>query len=222
MPRIPILRMLGFSPFDRLKEHAKKIKEGIGYLGEVLKIYSQGKFKESEKIGNKVVNLEHEADIIKGEISSNLPSSILLPVDRKEFLALLSEQDAILNYAEDAVIWLHMRDTPIPKEVGDGLIAHLNRVLECVEVLEEVVSNFIKLVSRPDIKTKEKLEKLIKDVHRKEWEDDQIGRELAKRIFSMNINPLSVYHLIRFSDLVGEMATHAENAVDRITCMITK
>jgi uncharacterized protein Yka (UPF0111/DUF47 family) len=39
----------------------------------------------------KVSEIEHEADIIKGNIRNHLPSSILIPVDKGRFLWALRE-----------------------------------------------------------------------------------------------------------------------------------
>lgn len=222
MPRIPIIRTLRPSPFEGLLQHAGKVKECIDILGKAIEKYYQGNLKESEKLCDEIMRLEHEADQIKNKISQELPTGIFLPVDKKDFLQLLYEQDAILNYAEDAVIWLHMKSTSIPSEIKEGLMRHLEEVLDCVRTLEEVVSTFIDLISRPDISKKEKIEKLVQEVHRKEWEDDKVGRELAKKIFASTLDSLSIYHLLRFSDLIGSIATHAENAADRITTMLAR
>lgn len=222
MPRIPILRALHPSPFEGLLQHASKVKECIDSLGKVIEKYSEGAYEESERLSEEIINLEHEADKIKSKVSQELPIGIFLPVDKKDFLQLLYEQDAILNFAEDAVIWLHMKKTPIPEDIKEGLLDHLNRVLDCVRTLEVVVTTFADLILHPSREKKKKVDKLIQEVHRKEWEDDRVGRELARKIFSSSLDFLSIYHLLRFSDLIGSIATHAENAADRISTMLAR
>ena len=222
MPRIPVLRALHPSPFEGLLQHANKVKECIDSLGKVIEKYSEGAYEESEKLSEEIINLEHEADKIKSKVSQELPLGIFLPVDKKDFLQLLYEQDAILNFAEDAVIWLHMKKTPIPEDIKEGLLDHLNRVLDCVRTLEVVVTTFSDLILHPSREKKKEVDKLIQEVHRKEWEDDRVGRELARKIFSSSLDFLSIYHLLRFSDLIGSIATHAENAADRISTMLAR
>jgi predicted phosphate transport protein (TIGR00153 family) len=223
MPRIPILRALRVSPFDKLLEHAQKVKECITVLRDCLTSYCEGDYKKSEKLSQKVIELEHEADLIKGNITAHLPKGILLPVDTGVFLRLLNEQDAILDFAEDTVVWLHFRKTKVPNNIKEELLKHLYKVLECIEAFERTVIHVKEIISFAASKQlREKMKETVKEVHRKEWEDDQIERELARKIFNLPIDPLSVYHLLRLTDLIGKIASHAENAADRIRTMMAR
>lgn len=223
MPRIPIIGALRVSPFDKLLEHAKKIKECVAVLRNCLTTYCEGNYIESEKLSKKVIELEHRADLIKGNITAHLPKEILLPVNVGVFLRLLNEQDSILDFAEDTVVWLHFRKTQIPKEIKDDLLNHLYKVIECVEAFEKVIVRVKEIISfTGSSKLRDKIKETIKEVHQKEWEDDQIGRILAKKIFNLHIDPLSVYHLINLSNLIGKIAKHAENAADRVRAMIAR
>ena len=223
MPRIPILGVLRVSPFDKLLEHAQKIKECVTVLRDCLTSYCEGDFEKSEKLSQKVIKMEHEADLIKGNITAHLPKGIILPVDKSVFLQLLKEQDSILDFAEDTVVWLHFRRTEVPKVIKEDLLKHLYKVLECIEVFERIVTHVKEVVSfTKSNKFRESVKEAIKEVHRKEWEDDLIERELAKKIFNLPINPLSVMHLLKLSDLIGSIASHAENAADRVRAMLAR
>ena len=223
MPRIPILGALRVSPFDKLLEHVQKVKEGITVLRDSITSYCEGDYEKSEKLSEKVIELEHEADLIKGNITAHLPRGILLPVDKGIFLRLLTEQDAILDFAEDTVVWLHFRRTKMPEEIEDDFLKHLYKVLECIEAFERIVSHVKEVVSFTSSKEfREKIKATIKEVHRKEWEDDLIERELARKIFNLSIDPLSVMHLLKLSDLIGSIAGHAENAADRVRAMLAR
>jgi predicted phosphate transport protein (TIGR00153 family) len=223
MPRIPMWGMLRISPFDKLLEHAQKIKEGMGVLKECVMTYCEGDFDKSEKLSEKVIQLEHEADIIKGNITAHLPKEILLPVDVGVFLRLLSEQDSILDFAEDTVVWLHFRKTKVPKEIKDDLLNHLYKVIECIESFEKVVFHVKEVISfTGSSELRDKMKEKIKEVHQKEWEDDQIGRTFAKKAFNLDTDPLSIYHLLKLGNLIGQIAKHAEHAADRVRAMIAK
>jgi len=223
MPRIPMLGMLRVSPFDKLLEHAQKTKEGMKVLKECVTAYCEGDFEKSEKLSRKVIELEHEADLIKGNITAHLPKEILLPVDTGVFLRLLSEQDSILDFAENAVVWLHFRQTKVPAEIKGELLNHLHKVIECIESFEKVIFHVKEVISfAGSSKLRDKIKETVKEVHRKEWEDDQIGRAFAKKAFNLSIDPLSVYHLLKLGDLIGQIAKHAEHAADRVRAMIAR
>ena len=131
--------------------------------------------------------------------------------------------NAILDFAEDTVVWLHLRKTKVPDNIKKELLEHLYKVLECIEAFERTVTHVKEIISFAASKQlREEIKETVKEVHRKEWEDDQIERELARKIFNLPIDPLSVYHLLRLSDLIGKIASHAENAADRIRTMMAK
>ena len=223
MPRIPIIRAIRRSPFDRLLEHANKVTECIRVLREAVECYCEGKYERAEELSKKVSTIEHEADIIKGNIRAHLPRDILMPVDKSEFQMLLREQDGILDFAEDVVVWMNMRKTPIPKEIKDSFLDHLYKVIECVEALEQVVLHVKELVSAALSRNlRNRTKDAIKNVHTKEWEADAIEREVAKKIFELNLDATSTFHLLKIVDLIGNIANRAENAGDRIRVMIAR
>ena len=74
------------SPFDRLLEHMGKVRECINILGEGLIHYYNEDYKGFSELAKKVSELEHEADIIKGNIRNHLPTTLLFPVDKGKFL----------------------------------------------------------------------------------------------------------------------------------------
>jgi uncharacterized protein Yka (UPF0111/DUF47 family) len=45
---------------------------------------------------------------------------------------------------------------------------------------------------------------------------------LKRRIFEVNLDPVSVFHLIRLVEIIGSIADHAENAGDMMRAMIAK
>jgi len=213
------------SPFARLLEHMEKVKECMDVVKEGLIRYYNGEYEGFSEVAEKVSKLEHEADLIKGNIRAHLPRTILMPVDKGQFLWLLREQDAILDHAENLVEMLNMRKTKIPKQLRELFIEHIKLVAETVEAMEEAVANLKDLVetsfiSRERNQTKEK----IHQVHQKEWEADQVKYKLTAEIYKMEkkLKPMDVYHLLKIADWVDDIADHAENVADWLRAMIAR
>lgn len=100
------------SPFAGLLEHMDKVKECVTILEEALVKYYRGDIDNFSDPANKISELEHEADLIKGNIRSHLPSSILMPVDKKYFIWLLRSRMPYLTMRKTlpslwtcAVLW---------------------------------------------------------------------------------------------------------------------
>ena len=213
------------SPFEGMLEHMNKVKECIEVLKNGLKEYYEGNFESFSGIAKKVSKLEHEADLIKGNIRAHLPRSILMPVDKGQFQWLLREQDAILDHAENLAEMLEMRHTKIPKELKDLFIEHMEKVMETVKAMEEAMDRF-KVLLETSFVTKERdmVKEKIREVHKKEWEADQIKYKLTREIYKIEkkLKPMDEYHLLKIADWVDDIADHAENVADLIRAMIAR
>jgi len=213
------------SPFAGLLEHMDKVRECVSILEEALVKYYKGDIKDFGKSAEKISELEHEADLIKGNIRSHLPNSILMPVDKKYFIWLLREQDAILDHAENLAQLMDMRRTNIPIKLKESFIEHARLVAETVGEMEKAVSKVKDLVESSFVrKDREEVKKYIHNVHRKEWEADQKRYELTKEIYKMEkeLSPMDIYHLLKITDWTDDIADHAENVADWLRALVAK
>jgi len=226
MVRIPIEDIYRKkSPIEGLLAHMGKVKECVLLLKEGVLNYFDGDFSQFHEVANKVSELEHEADLIKGNIRAHLPSSILMPVDKKYFLWLLREEDAILDHAENLAQLLDLRHTKIPEELKDKFKEHIELVFQTVEEMEKTMIKFKELLDMGfPSRVREEMKSYIHNVHRKEWEADRVRYEVMKEIYKMEdkLTPMDEYHLIKISDWIDDIADHAENVADWLRAMIAK
>ena len=213
------------SPFGQLLEHMEKVRECIDLLGEGLIKYYKGDYKNFSDIAEKVSELEHEADLIKGNLRNHLPNSLFMPVDKGKFLWALREQDAILDHAENLSHMLDMRRTKIPKELQEIFIEHVRVVKKTVSAMEDAVGNIKDLVETSFVKReREQTKKYIYKVHEYEYRADKVKYEMTRGIYKLEkkLNPMDVYHLLKIADWVDDIADHAENVADWLRAMIAK
>jgi len=189
------------SPFDGLLEHMHVVKKCISMLTDEVIKYYDGNFEGFAKVAEEVSKMEHEADLIKGNIRAHLPRSILMPVDKKYFLWLLREEDSILDHAENLAQLLDLRHTRIPDELREDFKEHARKVAETVEEMEKAVGKVKELVETGFAsRIREEVKKLIHNVHKKEWEADQVAevhgyddlREFSDYIYNGNLLILDV------------------------------
>ncbi|PNX48409.1 MAG: TIGR00153 family protein [Thermoplasmata archaeon M9B1D] len=213
------------SPFDQLLEHMCKVKECIDLLGKGLIGYYNGNYKEFSDIAKKVSSIEHEADLIKGNLRNHLPSTLFMPVDKGKFMWALREQDAILDHAENLAVMLDMRHTKIPKQLQKIFIEHAEIVMKTVGAMEDAVYNIRDLVETSFVKReREQTKEFIYKVHEFEYQADKKKYEMNKGIYKLEkkLDPMDVYHLLKIADWVDDIADHAENVADWLRAMIAK
>ena len=213
------------SPFNQLLEHMEKVRECIDLLGEGIIRYYKGDYKDFSEISKKVSKIEHEADLIKGNLRNHLPNSLFMPVDKGKFLWALREQDAILDHAENLAHMLDMRRTKIPKELQNVFIDHAKLVKKTVKAMENAVGNIRDLVETSFVKReREQTKEYIYKVHEYEYKADKKKYEITKGIYKLEkkLDPMDVYHLLKIADWVDDIADHAENVADWLRAMIAK
>ena len=89
-----IARLFGKSPFAPLQTHMNKVTHCLEKLTQIIA-------SPSQKLVDELCRLEHEADITKNDIRNHLPNSVFMPIDRSQFLEILSLQDKIADQAEE-------------------------------------------------------------------------------------------------------------------------
>lgn len=218
-----ISKLFGKSPFEPLHQHMLKVKACVGLVRPLMDAFLKGEQEKVKDVARKIFKAEHDADMVKKEIRSRLPKSILLPVARGDILRFLKEQDNIADSAEDLAALLILRKTTVPEELKEKLKNFVDKVLETYEVAM-TVSSEIKLLAETSFGGEEahKVMELIEQLKVKEWEADKAQMNVAKKMFSIEkkLDPVSVMMWMHIFKELGTLANHAENAGDQMRLML--
>ncbi|HDZ27311.1 MAG TPA: TIGR00153 family protein, partial [Candidatus Aminicenantes bacterium] len=214
-----ISKLFGKSPFEPLHQHMLKVKACVGLVRPLMGAFLKGEQEKVKDVAKKIFKAEHDADMVKKEIRSNLPKGIFLPVARGDILRFLKEQDNIADSAEDLAALLILRKTTVPEELKEKLKSFVDKVLETYEVAM-TVSSEIKLLAETSFGGEEahKVMELIEQLKVKEWEADKAQMIAAKKMFSIEkkLDPVSVMMWMHIFKELGTLANHAENAGDQM------
>lgn len=218
-----ISKLFGKSPFEPLHQHMLKVKACVGLVRPLMDAFLKGEQEKVKDVARKIFKAEHDADMVKKEIRSRLPKSILLPVARGDILRFLKEQDNIADSAEDLAALLILRETTVPEELKEKLKIFVDKVLETYEAAM-TVSNEIKLLAETSFGGEEahKVMELIEQLKLKEWEADKAQMKVARKMFSIEkkLDPVSVMMWMHIFRELGTLANHAENAGDQMRLML--
>lgn len=224
--RVPIVDTIYRSPFEGLVEHSKKIDECVVNIRKCIYAYLEFDFDKADHYSNKVQRIEHEADLIKANIRAHIPKSIFFSVSKQDFHFLLHDSDSILDYAEDVAVLLTMKRTRVPADVADGMKRLIEKIIECVGAYQKIMSHMEDLVKVSfGGKERDIAKALIKEIHLFEHEADIIEFDISKKLFNMDnriLDPVSIIHMLKVVDRMGEIANKTENAGDRVRAMLAK
>jgi len=221
--RIPFLSMLMTSPFEGLLEHAEKIKECTWAFQQAIECHITDDCESFEEFRKNVDELESEADAVKRSIRGHLPKGTLMPVDKFELFRYLHEQDKVLDAVEEALDWISFRSEPgIPNALHKDFFLLVDAVLDPVEEMCRMVAEAKKYFVNYAEKQRELIKDIIHTLRRQEHEADKVEDEIKAKVLNMQIDPVTVFHMIRLAETIGSIADHAENAGDMMRAMLAR
>ncbi len=221
--RLPFLSMFMTSPFAGIQEHAEKVQECAWAFQQAIECYVSKQCQTFDELRKEVTLLESQADAIKRRIRGHLPIGTLMPVSKFQLFRYLREQDGVLDAVEDTLDWISFRQDPgIPPALEKEFFLLIDAVIDPIEELSKMVREARKYFQSYNEDQRIKVKDIIRNLRRQEHEADKVEDALKGKLFNMDIDAVSIYHLIRLVEIVGSVADHAENAGDMMRAMLAK
>lgn len=221
----PLAGLLRKSPFKPIQEHMRVVISCVSLLPDLFEGIYQKNQEAVRKVAKEISGRETAADKIKSEFRSNMPNTLLLPVDRKDLLSLINEQDAIADGAEKISQILESRDMQIPpaikEEFGELLTNTVTICLQAqlmIEELDELVHVGFSGRERNTVTA------MISVVRKEEHSLDATLRTVNRMLFmaEKELDPVSVMFWYKIIEEVGDISDHAENMADRLLLLLSK
>jgi uncharacterized protein len=207
-----ILSMFAKSPFKPLVSHIDQVNECVNKIKPLFDAYSAKDYKKVEEIAKDISKVEYKADKIKTDIRQHLPQSIFLPVDKRDFMGLLSAQDDIADAVEDLAVLMRIKNIDIPEELYEplmDLVLHVgglaNDACTMIRELEDLLEASFGGAEA------EKVEKMASNLGTAEYEADKKQFLLAQKLFSLNdIGAADLFLLNEMIKKLGGVADQSE------------
>lgn len=221
----PLAGLLRKSPFKPIQEHMRVVITCITKLPALFEGVYQKDQEAVEAIARQINNRETEADKIKAEFRGNMPNTLLLPVDRRDLLSLINEQDAIADGAEKIGQILESRDMLIPptiKEGFDELLANTVNICRQAKLMIEELDELVHVGFSG--REHDRVTAMIKVVRKEEHDIDGILRQVNRTLFmaEKELDPVSVMFWYKIIEEIGDISDHAENMADRLLLFLSK
>ena len=211
------------SPFGPLQEHLKKVGDCVELVKPLFQALLDNDDESLRSTAKQISKLEHSADEIKNEIRDNLPRNIFMPVNRSDFLNLLSQQDSIADTVEDIAFLLTVRKTNCPESWRDSLLSYVHKCVNVFNETSEIYESLDSLVQSGMTGSEASaVLKKINDIGLKEWEVDKTQFEMLSNMFSMEdeMKPADLFWWSKIFKELGDIGNYSEKSVNSIRMMI--
>jgi uncharacterized protein len=214
------------SPFIHLEIHAKKGVLAVERLANAMEAYFADDQALLDALTTEIDELEHDADKLKQKVRAGIPSSVRLPVDKKDLLSFLKQQDSIADYAQASAYWMTLRPCKnVPEEIKNGFLELMEVSLKTARLYDELAGELYKLLATSF--SKEEISEtltIIPEVEKLEHDVDVMETALLKKIFEHEdaIGGAGVCHLMGLVERVGGIADKSASSADRLRTMILR
>lgn len=221
----PFSNLFSQSPIRPMQMHIAKAYECTLQLPVFIEVTLTDDWEAAAKIYNKITDLEHEADDLKTQLRSNLPNSLMLPVDRSDLLVMVTQQDEIANLTKDIAGIMLGRKMHIPNAIAELMRSY-------VEVAISTAAQAVKTVNEMDEllemgfkgRILEAVEELIRELNHLEHQNDELQIKVRAALFAIekDLPPIDVMFLYKIIEWIGELADAAQRAGGKLQLLIAR
>ncbi|MBW2247450.1 MAG: TIGR00153 family protein [Deltaproteobacteria bacterium] len=221
--RIPFFKMFMTSPFEGLQEHAEKVKECAYAFQQAMECHFSPKCKTFEEFRQEIAQIESQADVIKRRIRGHIPKETMMPISNFLVFRYLREQDGVLDAVEDTLDWISYRSTKkIPPELKKDFALLVDSVIDSIEMLSTMVAEAREYFNTYSENQRVIVKDIIRKLRHQEHEADKFEDIIKKKVFNMEADAVSIFHLVKLAEIIGAIADHAQNAGDMMRAMLAK
>jgi hypothetical protein len=221
----PLFSLFKQSPVTPMQHHMRIVTSCAYRLPELIEAMLSNDPARIEKVGQEVFELEEKADTVKLEIRINFPKGLFMPVDRRDLLMLLNDQEKVSGITQDiaSLIMIHTFSPDISfaaqlRALSDKTVETCNKALDVVESLDEVFETGF---GDYDIKI---VMDRIAELQTLEAETDKIGLKLAKDLCSQEATmpPIAFFFWYKLIKKIGTLADGADQVGKRVLLLLAR
>lgn len=221
----PMAALFGKSPFKPIQAHMQVVVECVSEVPALFEALIDGDQAALEAQQTLIFEKERAADEIKNQLRGQLPKSLLMPVDRRDLLDVLSMQDSIADTAQDIAGLLVERKMEVPPGMAEPLMALVNRCMDSCNQAGKIIGELDELVEI-GFRGREasRVEKMVDALSRIEDETDEMGMQLTRSLFAQedSMSPVSVMFWYQLIQWIGDLADYAEKVGDRLRLLLAR
>lgn len=220
-----LLAIFSKSPLGPLHEMMAEIEILMGLVPDMLAAVKANDQATVKTIAKQIMHMEHEVDNLKNDIRDHLPKSIFMPLDRKDFLTILSRLDGIADNVEDLAILFTLRQMTIPNGCEELILDLWDKVKATFAECKQMIEAFDDLIESGFAgPMAEEFLKMIHSVNMFEWEADKRAYKASQAILALEgeESPIAIMMWMKILDKMGDVADACESMAKGIRITLAK
>jgi len=217
--------IFGQSPVRPLQEHMGKILACVSELTPFTKAVLEGDTGAMARHHKNIVNMENEADALKKQLRMRLPSTLFMPIDRRDVLEVLTMQDMVAGSARDVAGLITGRAMQIPEPLAKDYKKLIKRSIDACQQAYDSISELDELIETGFGKEERKrVGRLLMKLDVIEQDTDELQVCLRNELFKLEneLHPVNVMFLYKIIDRTGNIGDRAQRVGSRLQLMLAR
>jgi predicted phosphate transport protein (TIGR00153 family) len=212
------------SPMNGLLEHYEQIAAGMSLIKKSMECFIAGEDRDHRDfllLQEQLDAAEDHADTIKRNLRNHLPRGFWLPVDKHIFFLYTRAQDDILDYGQNSLQWLALRDFLLPGEFQPVFLAFLGEAVRTVDLLRPALEGTIAWVNSESV-TREEAKQHYQSIRQQHKAVSRMRQTLVHQVYCSALEFKDIYQILHVADQLYNMSHSAEGCADLLRVMIAK
>jgi predicted phosphate transport protein (TIGR00153 family) len=217
--------IFGKSPVRPLQEHMEKIVSCVSELTPFTKAVLSGKPEAIAAHHKNIVTMENEADELKKELRLRLPSTLFMPIDRRDVLEVLTMQDMVAGSVRDVAGLIVGRGMKLPKSMAKTYKKLVKRCIDASKQAYVAICELDELIETGFGKAERKrVGRLLIKLDVIEQDTDELQVVLRSELFKLEdeLHPVDVIFLYNIIVKTGTIAERAQRVGSRLQLMLAR
>jgi predicted phosphate transport protein (TIGR00153 family) len=218
-----ILNVFVRSPLRPLQEHMSKVHSCVETLLLFFTATQDSQWANAEQYQHKIASLEQEADELKKNLKLNLPSTLLLPVNRIDLLEMINLQDRLANKAQDISTLVLSRQLHFPETLGANVLTYLQHSILASQQANDAIHELDNLLETGFFGNEVKLvDNMLEKLDLIENDTKELQAIIRHELFVMekNLPPIDVMFMYKIIERIGDMADCAQAVGEQFQLML--
>lgn len=213
------------SPIGPLQHHMEIVVECVSRLEPFFAAVQKGDAQQRHTLFEEIVVLENRADDMKKDLRLNLPTSLFMPVDRRDMLSVLTMQDKVAGIARDIAGLVDGRAMVLPTKIQEGYTTLLYTCIEACKQAHRAIGELDELIETGfDNTERKRISTILNELDTLEHQTDQQAASIQGTLMTLEdeIPPVQIMFLYRLVDKTAGIADFAQRVGSRLQLTLAR
>jgi predicted phosphate transport protein (TIGR00153 family) len=213
------------SPIGPLQQHMAGVLACVTELRGLTDAVIRGDMASRDAHHQRIVDLEHEADERKKDLRLHLPTSLFMPIDRRDMLEILTMQDEVAGAVRDVAGMICGRNMALPEPITEAYLQLVETCIRACEEADRAISELDELIETGfDNSERQRISAMLVELDATEHESDVQAAAIARLLMELedDYHPVHVMFLYRVLDKTAEVADRAQRVGSRLQLTLAR